>query len=120
MLTLYDGEKVAPFPTQADDYFRKNDIYNSTALPDGGFCLTTFQGGAVIVEHDGRLRRIINQDAGLQNAAAYFPPTPIARERLWLGLGQRHHPRRNRLPDLDLLPGSGRQELPDIRAPFML
>ena len=86
LLTLFDGEKVAPFPTQADEYFRKNDIYSSSALPDGGFCVTTSQGGAVIVEHDGRLRRIINQDAGLQNASAYVAYSD--REgALWLGLG---------------------------------
>jgi signal transduction histidine kinase/CheY-like chemotaxis protein len=86
LLTLFDGEKVARFPTQADEYFRKNDIYISSALPDGGFCVTTSQGGAVIVEHDGRLRRIINQDAGLQNASAYAAYSD--REgALWLGLG---------------------------------
>ena len=86
LLTLFDGEKVAPFPTQADEYFRKNDIYSLSALPDGAFCVTTTQGGAVIVEHDGRLRRIINQDAGLQNASAYVAYSD--REgALWLGLG---------------------------------
>ena len=86
LLTLFDGEKVAPFPTQADEYFRKNDIYSSSALPDGGFCVATSQGGVVIVEHDGRLRRIINQDAGLQNASAYVAYSD--REgALWLGLG---------------------------------
>ena len=86
LLTLFDGEKVAPFPTQADEYFRKNDIYISSALPDGGFCVTTSQGGAVIVEHDGRLRRIINQDAGLQNASAYAAYSDHE-GALWLGLG---------------------------------
>jgi hypothetical protein len=85
-LTLYDGEKVTPFPTQADDYLKKNEAYTSTALPDGSFCITTLRGGAVILERDGRLRRILGKDAGLQNPsvlAAY----PDREGALWLGLG---------------------------------
>ena len=85
-LTLYDGEKVVPFPTQADDYLRKYEVYNSTPLPDGGFFLTTLRGGAVIVERDGRLRRVLDKDAGLQNDSVLTAYSD--REgALWLGLG---------------------------------
>ena len=86
-LTLYDGEKVTPFPSQADSYFQKNELYTSTPLPDGGFCFTTLRGGAAILEHDGRLRRILDKDAGLQGdsiLAAY----PDREGALWLGLGR--------------------------------
>jgi hypothetical protein len=33
-LSLYDGEKATPFPTQADDYLRKSIINTAVALPD--------------------------------------------------------------------------------------
>jgi signal transduction histidine kinase/DNA-binding response OmpR family regulator len=61
-LKLYDGKTVKPFPTQADDYLKQNETYTSTRLADGAFCITTLRGGAVIIEHDGRLRQIIGAE----------------------------------------------------------
>ncbi|MGP0074255.1 MAG: GAF domain-containing protein [Bryobacteraceae bacterium] len=86
MLTLYDGQKVTPFPTQADDYLKKNELYTYTPLPDGSLCLNTLRGGAVILERDGRIRRILGKDAGLQNQSVLTAYSD--REgALWLGLG---------------------------------
>ncbi len=86
LLTLFDGQNVAPFPTQADDYLKQNEVYTSIALPDGSFCLTTLRGGTVILEHDGRLRRLLGKDAGLQTQSALVAYSD--REgALWLGLG---------------------------------
>ena len=65
LFTLYDGEKVTPFPTAVDDYFLKYKLYTSTVLADGSICATTLGGGVVILEHDGKLRQIIDKDAGL-------------------------------------------------------
>jgi hypothetical protein len=65
LFTLYDGEKVTPFPTAVDDYFLKYKLYTSTLLADGSICATTLGGGVVILEHDGKLRQIIDKDAGL-------------------------------------------------------
>ncbi len=84
--TFYDGQKVTPFPTQADDYLKKNELYTYRPLPDGSFCLNTLRGGAVILEHDGRLRRILSKDNGLQNQSVLTSYSD--REGgLWLGLG---------------------------------
>ncbi len=86
-LTLYDGKKVTPFPTAADKYIQNNQTYTSALLPDGGICVNTLRGGAVILEHDGRLRRIINKDDGLQNNSVFFA-YPDREGALWLGLGR--------------------------------
>jgi signal transduction histidine kinase len=51
-LRLYDGAQALPFPTAADEYLKKSDVYTSVPLPDGGFCLTTTKGGVVIIERD--------------------------------------------------------------------
>ncbi|MGA7523880.1 MAG: GAF domain-containing protein [Acidobacteriaceae bacterium] len=64
-LTLYDGEKVTPFPTQADDYFKANAAYTSELLSDGNLCITTLKGGAVIVARDGSVLQTINDRSGL-------------------------------------------------------
>ena len=44
LLTLYDGEKVVPFPTAADDYLHEHKVYTSTVLADGSICVTTLGG----------------------------------------------------------------------------
>jgi hypothetical protein len=67
-LTLYDGQKVTPFPTQADQYLKEHKIYTSIVLADGNICLTTLTGGAVIVSHDGKLIQIVNHGAGLDSS----------------------------------------------------
>jgi len=60
LLTLYDGQKVTPFPTQADEYLATHKTYKSTIFGDGRLCITTLSGGAVILSHDGRLLQIVN------------------------------------------------------------
>jgi signal transduction histidine kinase/DNA-binding response OmpR family regulator len=85
-LSLYDGSKVAPFPTQADDYIKQHTLYTSKVMKDGGICVTTLNGGAVILRHDGSVRQIIDQAAGLHdnNALSSYEDREGA---LWLGLG---------------------------------
>ncbi|HEX4949333.1 MAG TPA: two-component regulator propeller domain-containing protein, partial [Blastocatellia bacterium] len=85
-LTLYDGEQVTLFPTQAEDHLKKYGLYTSTPLPDGGFFLSTLTGGAALIERDGRLRRILDKDSGLQNQLISAAITD--REgALWLATG---------------------------------
>ncbi len=65
LLSIYDGQKVTPFTTTADDYLKAHKVYTSTLLRDGDLCVTTLDGGAVIVDHDGKLRQVINVSDGL-------------------------------------------------------
>jgi len=64
-LTIYDGHTVSPFPTEADDYLKKSLVYTAIPLADDGFCIATMRGGAVIIDHNGRLRRVIGKESGL-------------------------------------------------------
>jgi signal transduction histidine kinase/DNA-binding response OmpR family regulator len=70
LLTLYDGQKVRPFPTAADSYLKAHKLYTSTLLRDGSICLTTLSGGAVILMHDGSLRQILDVPDGLLDPGA--------------------------------------------------
>ena len=84
MLQLYDGQKVTPFATQADDYLKKHKVYTSTLLKDGGICITTLTGGDVILGHDGSLRQVIDVAEGLldPDALSSFQDRDGA---LWIG-----------------------------------
>lgn len=70
LLSLYDGQKVTPFPTQADDFLRKSKLYTSSLLRDGSLCLTTLTGGAVIVDHNGKLRQFFDVADGLLDSGS--------------------------------------------------
>src|SRR5258708_4832372 len=85
LLTLYDGQKDVPFPTEGDEYLTTHKPYTSTLLADGSFCITTLNGGAVIIGHDGKLRQIIDEGAGLlgSNTLSAYQDREGA---LWLGL----------------------------------
>jgi signal transduction histidine kinase/DNA-binding response OmpR family regulator len=85
LFTLYDGTKVMPFKTEADDYLKEHHLYTSMLLRDGSICATTLTGGAVIIGHDGSLRQTLDADAGLLNGdvlSAYQDREGA----LWLGM----------------------------------
>ncbi len=69
-LTIYDGRKVTPFTTNAGDYLKKNRVYTSTLLNDGSLAVNTLAGGALILNHDGKLRQIIDVPDGLPDPGA--------------------------------------------------
>jgi len=84
LLTLYDGQKVTTFPTQADEYLTTHKTYKSTIFADGRLCITTLSGGAVILSHDGRLLQIVNHEAGVVSSPAFS--SFLDRDgALWLG-----------------------------------
>ena len=86
LLSLYDGQKVTPFPTPADDYLKAHRLYTSILLRDGGLCLTTLDGGAVIVAHDGKLRQILDVSDGLLDPGA-LSAFQDRDGTLWIGTG---------------------------------
>ena len=71
-LYLYDGSRVIPFPTEADDYLKKDLLYMGIGLssPITGpreFALAAKGGGLIIIDARGRLKYVFNEAAGLQN-----------------------------------------------------
>jgi signal transduction histidine kinase/CheY-like chemotaxis protein len=85
VLTLYDGQKAAPFSTPAADYIKLHHLYTSNILRDGSICLTTLSGGAVLLNHDGTIRQILDASSGLLsiNVLSSYEDRDGA---LWLGL----------------------------------
>jgi signal transduction histidine kinase/CheY-like chemotaxis protein len=84
LFTLYDGQKVTPFKTDADAYLKAHKIYTSTLLRDGRICATTLTGGAVILSHEGKLIETIDQGSGILSSdvlSAYED----SEGGLWLG-----------------------------------
>ena len=84
LLSLYDGQKSTPFHTAADDYLKKAKLYVSTQLQDGALCVNTLNGGVVVINHDGSLRRVIDVAEGIltSDALSSFQDREGA---LWIG-----------------------------------
>jgi signal transduction histidine kinase/CheY-like chemotaxis protein len=61
---LYDGITSTPFPTEADDYIKKHQLYHGIRLSCGDFALATLRGGLVIIDQKGSLKQIISKDFG--------------------------------------------------------
>jgi len=86
-LFLYDGFTSIRFKTQADNFLLENKLYlKGSKLADGYFALGTIQGGLVIIDKDGKLRKILNKSSGLRNDNVHFIYQD-KQEGLWLALG---------------------------------
>ncbi|MEM9998582.1 MAG: ATP-binding protein [Bacteroidota bacterium] len=68
-----DGTTVQPFITEADAYLRASTIEprGSRWLPSGLLAIATRRGGLVLLDAQGRLRQLIDVEAGLQSPSVY-------------------------------------------------
>jgi signal transduction histidine kinase/DNA-binding response OmpR family regulator len=64
---LYDGTNAIPFPTDVDDYLKKMQLYHGIRLSSGDYALATQQGGVVIIDSQGNVKKIFNKASGLQD-----------------------------------------------------
>lgn len=79
-----DGS-VEPFATDLIPFVRESRIYHGVVLGDGTFALATLQGGVVIIDRRGRLRRVVDRSSGLANdGVKYLFNDAVG--ALWLGL----------------------------------
>jgi signal transduction histidine kinase/DNA-binding response OmpR family regulator/ligand-binding sensor domain-containing protein len=86
-LFLFDGAAAVRFPTEVDDYLKKNRLSHGTALSNGEFALATLGGGVVIIDSTGRLTGLYTNEMGLgdDNVKYVFEDSG---GNLWLGLNQ--------------------------------
>jgi len=72
-LYKYDGETFTPFKTEIDDFIKENLIYlRGTLLNDGNFLLGTLNGGAVVIDKNGKEIQRYNIDKGIISNKIYF------------------------------------------------
>jgi len=82
---LYDGTTAISFPTEADEYLKKNQLYKGIKLAGGNFAITTLRGGVVIIDDHGRWESIYNKAYGIldENVKNVFQDSS---GNLWLAL----------------------------------
>jgi signal transduction histidine kinase/ligand-binding sensor domain-containing protein len=72
-LFTFDGTAFAPFATAADAFLRENPVYfPGTLLSDDTILLGTISGGAIIIDHTGRVLERYNQQAGISGDAITY------------------------------------------------
>jgi ligand-binding sensor domain-containing protein len=64
-LYIYDGKKIRPLKTQADNYLKEQQIYTGLMLSDSTFAIGTKRGGMVILDLDGNIQSMITDKNGL-------------------------------------------------------
>jgi signal transduction histidine kinase/ligand-binding sensor domain-containing protein len=82
---LYDGRKFVSFPTEVDNYLKKNRSYRGIRLSSGDFALATLLGGLVIMDAHGRIKYIFDKTYGLQDDKVHYVFEDI-QGNLWLCL----------------------------------
>jgi signal transduction histidine kinase/DNA-binding response OmpR family regulator/ligand-binding sensor domain-containing protein len=85
-LFSYNDTKVEMFKTEADEYLKANKLHHGIRLSSGDFAIATSRGGLVIIDSNGGLKYIFNEDSGLQdNDVSYV--IEDKQGNLWLSLG---------------------------------
>ncbi|MCP4154127.1 MAG: hypothetical protein GY757_40755 [bacterium] len=83
---LYDGSAISSFVTEADEFFKKQRLYHGIRLASGDYALATMTGGLVIMSPDGKVKRLIDKEYGLQSNIVQYVYEDF-QGNLWLGLG---------------------------------
>ncbi len=71
-LYIHDGKTTKPFPTEVDDYLKKNKLYHGIRLSSGDFALATLLGGLVVMTPQGQLKHIFDKKSGLLDDTVYY------------------------------------------------
>lgn len=66
-LLLYDGVSIVPFPTEADNLLKENELLSGIRLSSapGQFALASSKGGLFIIDSRGKLKYTFNKTSGL-------------------------------------------------------
>ena len=83
---LFDGNKFEKFDNEADNYLIENRLYYRGALlGDGTYALGTQIGGIVVIDQNGKLKRIFNKGTGINNETIW-DLYPDREGNLWAAL----------------------------------
>lgn len=69
-LLRWDGKTFTRFPTAIDETLKAKRLYRGTRLPDGRLALATLQGGAFVLDAQGRLLAALDEEARLPDNGA--------------------------------------------------
>lgn len=69
---IFDGNHFSKFNSDADSFFRHNQIYNACITANGNFAIATQRGGAAIMDTKGHLLRIIDENSGLSTNVIFY------------------------------------------------
>ncbi len=87
-LYLYNKEydKFDLLKTEAESYFKQNQLYYGAKIDDTTYALGTFKGGLVIINQKGQIINILTKKTGLLSNAIYYVFVD-KHKNLWLGTG---------------------------------
>ncbi|MFD3003024.1 ATP-binding protein [Pontibacter toksunensis] len=85
VLYLFDGQSVTLVKSPAQDYLKKNTLFNSKLLSDGNIALATLKGGVIVVNQKGHIETILNKESGLATNTAYLLSTD-RQGGLWISM----------------------------------
>ncbi len=66
-LFLYDGQTRTRLNSPVTEYLSRNRLYNTLALGDGLYALSTYRGGVAIIDKNGDICQIVNVASGLRH-----------------------------------------------------
>ncbi len=66
-LFVFDGQTVESYPTEADAFLKRNELYCGVCADERTTALGTKKGGIVLIDRKGRVTGILDKSAGLPN-----------------------------------------------------
>jgi serine phosphatase RsbU (regulator of sigma subunit)/ligand-binding sensor domain-containing protein len=82
---IEDRDVIIPFDTDGDEFLLKNQLYNAILMPNGEYVFCTREGGALVMNRQGKIRSILDESVGLSDhnvRAAFVSQEGI----LWLAM----------------------------------
>ncbi len=84
-LFIYDGKKMLPWNTEANDFIKTNSCLGGVAIKGNYIVLNSVLNGIIICDKSGRIIQHINRKKGLQNNTV-LTSFIDNKNNLWLGL----------------------------------
>ncbi|MCB0620678.1 MAG: response regulator [Saprospiraceae bacterium] len=84
-LFLYDGRYPELFATEADEIFRRGNVYSATVLSGDRIAIGTMLEGAIVIDANGRILERLDKSSGLQDDAVLALYEDRQRA-LWMGM----------------------------------